>query len=387
MVDIETLGKKIDWKKYKYYLLILVVVLILIGIFRTQLFQIGNFLFGVTLDKGINLSQEDKDFSVLILGIGGEKHEGPDLTDTIIYSNISIKDKRVDLVSIPRDLWVDSAKSKINAIYTFGKKEDRGIEEVKEAAVEVVGNSIDYVLVIDFQGFVSLIDHLGGIEVDVERSFSDSEYPIAGKEEDLCGHNEEELILLSTASSQLEAFPCRYQTINFEKGRQLMDGETALSFVRSRHGTNGEGSDFARSKRQQRVIDAVKRRVFSLEILLNPIKVIGIYNIIQDNIDTNIKSDKLDDFIKLAKELQSGTIRNFVIDSGDDFQDRPGLLVNPPINKEVNFQWVLVPRKGKNDFSEIHDFIDCIRDGSICLITKSGIATPTPISTEKIEAN
>jgi anionic cell wall polymer biosynthesis LytR-Cps2A-Psr (LCP) family protein len=62
-------------------------------------------------------------------------------------------------------------------------------------------------------------------------------------------------------------------TVSFKKGPQHMDGKTSLTFVRSRRGTNGEGSDFARSRRQQKVLMAVKEKVLDLGMLLHPKKI------------------------------------------------------------------------------------------------------------------
>lgn len=386
---VESIEKKFNWKKYKYYLLVGVIVLILAGVFQNQIRQVGSFIFGITIDKTISLgNQENEDFSVLILGIGGGDHEAPNLTDTIIYSNISVSEKRVDLISIPRDLWIDSLKAKINAIYAFGKKEDKGVENVKKAVEQIVGSEIDYVLIIDFQVFVNLVDHLGGIEVDVERSFEDYGYPISGKEIDSCGFTNQQIIdfsiqITTGSAKEAESFPCRYKTLSFDKGLQIMDGDTALTYVRSRHGTNDEGSDFARSRRQQNVIDALRKKALSLEFLLNPIRVIGAFNIVKRNIVTDIHTEELDDFIKLGQKLQNGKIRSFVIDEGDVIQDRPGLLVTPQRLERYLYQYVLVPRIGEEDFSEIHEYIKCIKSGEVCIVTNTGVATPTQIPTEE----
>lgn len=387
MVNIRPLDKKNDWKKYKYYLLTGVVILILIGVFQSQIRQIGTFLFRVTIDKSIDLTNADeKDFSVLILGIGGGTHEGPNLTDTIIFANVSIEEKRVDLISIPRDLWIDSLKAKVNAIYAFGKKDGEGIANIKAAVEKVVGEEVNYVLIIDFKAFVNLIDHLGGVEVDVETSFIDNEYPVNGMESDPCGYTDDQIIDLSSqvatkSVAVTEAFPCRYKTLSFTSGMQIMDGETALSFVRSRHGSNGEGSDFARSRRQQKIIDALRQKVLSLEVLLNPIKAIGAFNIVKDNIVTDVDTEKLDDFVNLAQKIQDGQIRSFVIEEEDKFTEKLGLLVSPITSERYLYQYVLVPRTEVDDFSQIHDYVDCIKRGDICIVTDIGVATPTPIPT------
>lgn len=370
--------------KRNTFLLVGVVLIILIGIFRNQLTGLLTILYGVTIDKAINLVSPQKEyFNIALLGIAGGNHDGPELTDTIILANVNVKQNKVHMFSIPRDLWVDDEKDKINSIYANAQKNKNGLNAVKDAMFTITGQRIDYVLILDFEGFTKLVDHLGGINVNVEKSFQDPEYPITGKEEDPCEKPEEELEALATLSSQLEAFPCRYKTISFTEGSTQMDGQTALEFVRSRHGTGGEGSDFARSRRQQLVIQAIKEKAFSLGVILNPVKLIGIYNILKDNIDTNIDIEKIDDFIKLAKKLQNGEIKNYVIDEGNPAEDRFGLLLNPPITERYRYKWVLTPRIGGGDYSEIHDYIDCHIQNRECKVTEDGILvviTPTPES-------
>lgn len=361
-------------------LLLGVILLILIGIFRNQINTLLGVLYGVTIDKAIHLTQPQKEsFNLLLMGIGGGKHDGPNLTDTIILANINVNTKKVSIFSIPRDLWIPDAHDKINSIYAYAQKDNGGIKAARDVMEKVTGQKTDYVVVLDFEGFTKMVDYLGGIDVNVERSFQDSEYPISGEEENTCGKNEEELQALATASSQLEAFPCRYKTISFNKGITTMDGKTALEYVRSRHGNNGEGSDFARSKRQELVISALKDKAFSLGVILNPVKLIGVYNILKANINTNIDTDKIDDFIKLAQKLKEGQVKSYVIDQGNENEKRFGLLINPPITEEFEFKWVLSPRVGSGDFSEIQKYVSCSIAGQNCYVGEIGILTPTPL--------
>ncbi len=371
--------KETKLQKKNILLLVGVVALILIGIFRTQINTLLGLFYGVAIDKAIHLTKPQKEsFNLLLMGIGGGKHDGPNLTDTIIMTNINVKTKKVSMFSIPRDLWIPDAHDKINAIYAYAQKDNKGLQSAREALQKVTGQSADYIIVLDFEGFTKMVDYLGGIDVNVERTFQDYEYPISGEEENTCGKNEDELKALATASSQLEAFPCRYKTISFTKGLTTMDGETALEYVRSRHGNNGEGSDFARSKRQELVIGALKEKAFSLGVILNPVKLIGIYNILKANINTDINPDKIDDFIKLAQKLKEGQIKSYVIDQGNASEKRYGLLINPPITEEYAFKWVLSPRLGNGNFTEIQQYVSCSILSETCSVGENGIITPTP---------
>src|SRR5206468_1563830 len=85
------------------------------------------FLFQLIFNHGISLKQSDGRVNVLLLGIGGGVHEGPDLTDTIIFSSIDITNNKITMVSIPRDLWMPELKGKINTAYTIGEDKQAGM--------------------------------------------------------------------------------------------------------------------------------------------------------------------------------------------------------------------------------------------------------------------
>lgn len=351
------------------------IICIVFGIaFFRQISLSTSFLYSLIFNKNIELKKEsDGSLNVLLLGIGGGAHEGPDLTDTLIFAHVNPTAKSVELISIPRDLWIPDISQRINASYSIGQAKDKKGKILARAVVQkVLGKPVDYVFVLDFQGFVKLVDYLGGIDVDVKRDLTDPEYPIEGKENDTCGHKEEELLLLSTASSQLEAFPCRYRKVHFEKGLTRMNGNQSLDFVRSRHATGDEGSDFARSQRQQLIITSIQKKVFSLGIILNPVKVFGIYNIISQNIDTDIKPSEFDDFIKLAQTTHGAKVKNTVLDIGSEKEKRSGILVHPDISAKQDYEWVLIPRAGDGNFSEIHAYVDCIIKGNVCTINDKG---------------
>lgn len=335
--------------------------------------SVSPFLFQLLFNKNIDLKKGDQNtINVLLLGIGGGKHEGPNLSDTIIFASLNIKDSKVALISLPRDVWSFDIDSKINTAYAKGeaKKKGGGVLLAKSVVGKITGQNIDYAVVIDFSGFVKAVDLMGGLDINVERSFDDFEYPIAGKEDDPCENESEDLEKLATASSQLDAFPCRYQHLHFDKGRGHMSGETALKFVRSRHAKGKEGTDFARSQRQEKIIKAFMDKAFSLQIIVNPTKIIGLYNAVEQSIDTDIQENEFDDFIKLAQRLQKARIQSVIIDYGDQENDRGGLLTHPPIDDKYNFEWVLIPRTGNEDYSEIHEFIRCKLTQEECIVSQ-----------------
>src|SRR3989338_8206563 len=273
--------------------------------------SISPILYQLIFNKNIELkSTEYERINVLLLGIAGGSHEGPNLSDTIIFASIDLSDPKIALVSIPRDLWLSDLDAKINTAYASGeaRKEGGGLILAKSAVSKITGQPIDYTVVIDFSGFVEAVDLMGGLDIEVEKDIDDFEYPVAGREDDPCGNSPEELEALATASSQLEAFPCRYEHLYFDKGLNQMDGETTLKFVRTRHATGNEGTDFARSQRQEKVIRAFMNKAFSLGVLANPAKIIGFRGIIDENINTDIEQNEFDDFIKLAGKFKNAKI-------------------------------------------------------------------------------
>jgi LCP family protein required for cell wall assembly len=370
--------------KQKSFTAIVLVVLLFSVLFFNQIITSFSFLYNLTLNNTIELKKEKGgSFNILLLGIGGGSHDGPELTDTIILTNINLSTKTVNLISVPRDLWIPKLKDKINKAYSSGQEKGKqGMLLAKATAQEVLGQQIDYVVVLDFSGFTKLVDYLGGIDVNVLNTLDDYNYPLDGKEVDVCDKSTGEIEQFSaTASAEIdfwEFYSCRYTHLHIDKGLVHMDGKTALSFVRSRHAEGAEGTDFARSARQQQVIAAIRQKILSLGIILNPLKIIGIYNIISSNINTNIQTSEFDDFIKLAQKMQGAKIQNNVIDAGDDIQKRSGLLIHPDISKDQNFEWVLIPRIGDGQFGEIHEYVECIINGNVCKVGLNSIEKISP---------
>lgn len=339
----------------------IVIFLALFGRLLIEGIKLTPFFLQYIFQKEITLKQTDNRVNVLFLGIGGGKHDGPLLTDTIIYTSIDPKSAKLTLVSLPRDLWIPDLGAKVNSAYSYGegRRKGGGLILAKAVVEKILNQRIDYVLRIDFNGFVRAIDTVGGIEVQVERSFEDFQYPIAGKETDTCGYEGSEFEKRATSSAILQAFPCRFQHISFQEGKQRLLGEEALQFVRSRHGTGSEGTDFARSRRQEKVIEASKNKIFSLGTLLNPQRLVGLYDVFKDSIDTDIKQNEYDDFIRLAKTMEKADTNSVVFYYTEPGEREQGILINPPTKKEYKNMWVIIPRAGNGNFSEVQEYVSC----------------------------
>lgn len=366
-----------------FIILGVILVVMLIKLWPT----FGNFFPTAThivFHPGATLKETNGKTNVLLLGIGGGSHDGPNLTDTIILASIDWKKDTVTLVSIPRDLWVPSLSTyvkKINEAYNNG-----GLLLAEKTVSEVTGQPIHYAARIDFQGFVDAINQIGGIDVNVARTLDDYNYPISGKEDDTCDHTPEELQAFNaTISASLTPdedifafFPCRFKHLHFDVGPQHMDGETALEYARSRHAVGIEGSDFARSARQQLVIEAIRNKLIS-SAFFNPGKILGLYGILKNSIDTDMSSTDIGLFLDKLALLKSAKIVTTNIDTGDYTTGRVGLLDNAPISSEYVFSASLIPRVGNGNYSEIQGYVTCEITKGNCTVTKTPVATPTGV--------
>ena len=117
--------------------------------------------------------------NILVMGIGGEGHTGPDLTDTMIVVSVPFNNSQLVTISIPRDIWIPEIRAKINSAYYWEiKKEGGGLPLSKSTIESVLGIPIHYGLVLDFSAFEKIINDLDGVDVNIENAFTDNLYPI-----------------------------------------------------------------------------------------------------------------------------------------------------------------------------------------------------------------
>ena len=308
----------------------------------------------------------DRPFSILLMGYGGGVHEGGTLTDSIIIAEFVPKEKKIKLISVPRDLWVPipvavgvTKMSKVNAAYSIGLDDKKypnketqftgnagGGQMSKYVLSQIVGFSIDNFATINFDGFLKTINTLGGIEVNVQKTFDDYFYPIEEKTTDTCGKSVEEITAVTATMSgdKLDQqFSCRYEHLHFDKGLQTMDAATALKFVRSRH-SQEDGGDFNRSARQKLVIEAVKKKIISLNFIS---KLIPFVNSLAGNLTTDIDLNKMQDLISRVDDFKTYQIESFPITNDN-------LLMNFTSSDR---QAALIPKLGENNWTDIQKFV------------------------------
>ncbi len=269
------------------------------------------------------LRGEDADrINVLLLGVGGAGHAGAELTDTILFASYKPSTNDVGMLSIPRDLTVNIpgyGYRKINAVNAYAEMESAGSGLVASANTihDILGQTVDYTIKVDFRGFEEIINDVGGIDVYVDTAFTDSTYPL----DDELGS---------------------VQTVSFVQGWATMNGATALQYARSRHGNNGEGGDFARAARQQKILLALKDKVLSLNVLLNPVKLNKVLSTVRDNVKTTMSIWEMMRVAEYIPKIHRESIVMQVLDTA------PG---SPLYSTTMNDAFVILPRK--EDWSDV----------------------------------
>ncbi len=256
--------------------------------------------------------------NVLILGIRGVNDpNGGLLSDTIMVISLEPKTGKIALISIPRDLYVEmphhNFKNKINEVYVHGIEDEnwkKGLKYSEEAVADVTGLDIHYATSVDFKAFKEIIDTFGGVTITLDKPFSERNQFAEG-------------------------------IIELPAGRQVIDGDTALLFVRARFST----SDFDRAKRQQQVLLAIKEKAFSLGVLSNPAKIISILNSLGNHVKTDAELWEIKELIVLMQKINTTDVKRKVFDTSES-----GLLY---ASRDDNGSYILLPEG--DDFEKVRE--------------------------------
>ncbi|OFI39666.1 transcriptional regulator [Arthrobacter sp. SW1] len=212
-------------------------------------------------------------------------------SDSMMLLHIPADRKNIFITSIMRDTWVEipgHGSAKINAAMAFG-----GIPLVVQTVEGILDARIDHVAVIDFEGFKSMTDALGGVEVNVPLAFSTKHF-------------------------------------DFAKGKQTLDGDHALAFVRERYAF--ADGDYQRVKNQQLFLKALMGKFLTTETLTNPAKISSVV----DQVSPYVSVDQTLDAMavgKLAVELRNvraGDVESFTLpNSGTGWSEDGQSIVVP----------------------------------------------------------
>ncbi|NMC60640.1 MAG: hypothetical protein GYA51_14840 [Candidatus Methanofastidiosa archaeon] len=309
------------------------------------------------------VSANSKHLSVLLLGYGGAGHDGGYLSDTIILVYLDVVKKKLVIIHIPRDLWVNVKigeniiPMKINSALAMGTKTSnyptttvskdvilRASTLTKQAVTTATGLPIDFVVSVDFNNFTGAINSLKGIDVKLQTAFDDPWYPVKGRELELCGHSPEDVTAMSATMSGFnleKQFPCRYEHLHFNTGINHMDGETALKFSRSRH----TSSDFDRGMRQIAVVRAVVNKLFTLDAL-NNIK--SFYDNLTKSVKTDISVDQLNIIAPILKTIPDLEVVEIGLDNTNVLQN----------GTSSGGAYILMPKEGDNNWDGVKKYVE-----------------------------
>lgn len=280
----------------------------------------------------------DGRINVLLLGIGGPGHDGPDLTDSMLLVSIDPINNNVALLSIPRDLWVKipgNGYQKINAAYAYGKMGSRakaladqeadGLKLLDQTLEPVLGIPIHYHAVVDFAAFRDVVNSLGGVTFNVPDQLYDP------------------TIAWENNNNPVIAKP----------GVQTMNGQKALLYAKSRE----TSSDFARGQRQRQLLVAIKDKALSAGTFSNPIKISNLLNSLGNNVYTDFSLNDVTRLYQITQKIPSGDVNSL------DLVTPPQSLVT---TGNINGLSVVEPRTSLFDYSAIQNYVrNALKDGFI----------------------
>jgi len=351
--------KRFSWKNLSWRQriirssLVIVILFVLTGgfLFTKGYFKLRSVFKGgssaAALQANVNPSllkgEGDGRVNIVMLGIGGDGHEGPDLTDTILIASIDPVNNKAALLSVPRDLWVkvpNYGSMKINAVYETGKYKylgyesdsnanqkavDAGFTLLDQTLEQVLGIPIHYHVLVNFQAFQQAINTLGGVSVDVPTELYDPTI----------------------------AWENGWNPVIAKPGVQTFNGQKALLYVRSRE----TSSDFARTQRQRAVLVALKQKILSLGTFSNPAKLSGLIDAFGNNVVTDISISDASRMYTIGKQITNNNIQSIG-------------LADPPNNfvttGNIDGLSVVEPRLGLFDYTDIQNYVrNALRDGYI----------------------
>lgn len=337
--------KKRNWKKIALRSGIgvgLVAVLIVGFLFAKGIWKLHQVFHGgggaasleANVDPNKLKGEGDGRVNILVLGIGGDGHQAPDLSDTMMIASIDPVQKQAALLSIPRDLWVKPdgfGYMKINSVYAnnkyaalykkYSEKDaiEYGLSAVEKEVSKDMGIPIHYHVLIDAHGFEQAVNTVGGVDINVD------------------AQNTVHEVLWDDIRNKT-------YVLDVKAGQQHFDGQRATFYARSRE--TSQRGDFDRTERQRLLIIALKNKIFSLGTFSNPLKVSQLLDNFGNHISANLTTNEMMRLYQLGKDINNiGSIG----------------LADPPNNfvttDNVDGLSIVRPRKGLTDFSEIQNYV------------------------------
>ncbi|MDX2160722.1 MAG: LCP family protein [bacterium] len=251
----------------------------------------------ITLADGSSLTLTPWDgtsrLTVLVMGLDRRPGESglAYRTDTMMLISLDPAANTLGILSIPRDLYIEvpgySRLQRANTPMVLGELQAPGYGPTlaMQTLQYNLGMRIHEVVVVDFEAFITLIDALGGLEIDVPYPIADYDYP---------------------------SMDYGYDPFIIQAGRQTLDGAAALKFARTRH----NDSDFERARRQQLVLFALRDQILNRDMLPSLIvQSPTLLAAISDDVYTSLTLDQIIPLALSLRDVPPENIRTGVIDA------------------------------------------------------------------------
>ncbi len=291
-----------------------------------------------SIDKN-NPYQTKEKINFIILGLDKRDDllEKTNTTDTIMFVSVNLKNQKINMISLPRDLWFYNTNSKINEIYPQSLENYNQLQYIKEQFNNLTNQPIDHVVVLTTDNLIKFVKIIGGVDIFLENGFIDNQYP-----------NPEYIKNPNSGVS-------KYKTIEFKSGLISLDESNITEFVRSRKGSDTVskgGTDLARIQRQQLLLEALFNKLKSGQIVNKNLNIFELYQywdkeIIKDVSDLNI----LQILTILRENISKLTLNKIEVPVGTN--PKNGIIYHP--DTFINKQWVFVP--SDKDYQSFQEFI------------------------------
>ncbi len=231
--------------------------------------------------------------NILLLGTDSEvTKDGSLRTDVMLILSINTETRTVSMLSLPRDLFIyipTPTLTRLNTVYGIGESfgwTGGGFGLLREAIFYNFGINVHYYVKVDFTGFETVIDSLGGVDIGVECAYQDY-YPKAVIDPNLPVEQ-------------------NYEMRTLDVGYYTLKGFDALWYVRTRNKT----TDFDRGRRQQQLLKALLRKALSSGQLA---KVPELWNDITKVIETNIPFETVLGLLPIGLNLDPDSLQSFTM--------------------------------------------------------------------------
>lgn len=326
------------------FVTLLLVVFGWLGVkFGYNLFQIfGGGVFNVlSLDK---LDGEDEGrVNILLAGNSADDpgHNGADLTDSIMIISIGTDTKSAFMLSIPRDLYVESpagSYKKINAVFPYGENNnfnesgypEGGMGQLQKVLEQRLDIDIHYHALINYTALRDAVDSVGGVEFTVDTDSA-------------CGLYDPNIDY--TTGGPL---------VDLDNGTHVLNGQEALNLARARGSSSRScgfaGSDFTRAENQRQLVLALRQKATSAGVLTNPVKIGGLFDSIGGNVSTDMDLGNVRRLYEITKDIPGSAIRSVSLNNADG----QNLLSS---YRTFSGASALVPAAGLDDYSQIQRYV------------------------------